>query len=194
MKKFIKKIVVKVLPRETRMKLRPSSTRKFLLEEMPKNSICAEIGVYEGDFSEQILKIVKPKKLFLIDPWPKENPKEEKRYQKVVDRFQSKIKNGNVVVFRSFSHDIIEKFDNNFFDWIYLDGGHTYDNLKEQFSDYLPKLKSNGFVTGDDYGRDDENYKNNVTRAVDEFISKELTKTVTIKNNQFILKKVKSNS
>ena len=73
-------------------------------------------------------------------------------------------------------------------------GGHTYDNLKEQFSDYLPKLKSNGFVTGDDYGRDDENYKNNVTRAVGEFISKELTKTVTIKNNQFILKKVKSNS
>ena len=194
MKKFIKKIVVKVLPRETRMKLRPSSTRKFLLEEMPKNSICAEIGVYEGDFSEQILKIVKPKKLFLIDPWPKENPKEEKRYQKVVDRFQSKIKNENVVVFRSFSHDVIEKFDNNFFDWIYLDGGHTYDNLKEQFSDYLPKLKSNGFVTGDDYGRDDENYKNNVTRAVDEFISKELTKTVTIKNNQFILKKIKSNS
>jgi hypothetical protein len=194
MKNLVKKIAVKILPGEVRMKLRPVSKRRFLLEKMPKNSICVEIGVFEGDFSEQILKIVKPKKLFLIDPWPKKNPKEEKRYQKVVDRFQSEIKNGDVVVYRSFSHDVIEKFENNFFDWIYLDGGHSYDNLKEQFSDYLPKVKLHGFVTGDDYGREDENYRNNVTRAVDEFISKELTKTVAIKNNQFILKKVKSNS
>jgi len=194
MKNLVKKIAVKILPGEVRMKLRPVSKRRFLLEKMPKNSICVEIGVFEGDFSEQILKIVKPKKLFLIDPWPKKNPKEEKRYQKVVDRFQSEIKNGDVVVYRSFSHDVIEKFENNFFDWIYLDGGHSYDNLKEQFSDYLPKVKLHGFVTGDDYGREDENYRNNVTRAVDEFISKELTKTVAIKNYQFILKKVKSNS
>ena len=192
MKNLVKKIAVKILPGEVRMKLRPVSKRRFLLEKMPKNSICVEIGVFEGDFSEQILKIVKPKKLFLIDPWFKENPQQEKAYQKVLDRFKSEIKNGDVVVYRSVSHDVIEKFDNDFFDWIYLDGGHTYDNLKEQFSDYLPKIKLHGFVTGDDYGRDDEYYRKNVTRSVDEFISKELTNTVTIKNYQFILKKVKS--
>ena len=165
------------------------------MEKMPKNSICTEIGVYEGDFSQQILKTVKPKKLFLIDPWDEENHEEgqgEKRYQKVLDKFQSEIKNGTVVVYRAVSHDVIEKFDNDFFDWIYLDGGHTYDNIMEQFSEYLPKVKLHGFVTGDDYGRDDENHRKNVTRAVDEFISKGLTETDTIKNYQFILKKVKS--
>ena len=114
------------------------------------------------------------------------------KYQKILVRFQSEIKNGTVVVYRSVSHDVVEKFDNDFFDWIYLDGGHTYDNLTEQFSDYFPKVKLHGFVTGDDYGRDDEDHRKNVTRAVDVFISKELTETVTIKNYQFILKKVKS--
>jgi len=190
--KLARKIAFKFLSPEMRMKLRPASKRRFLLEKMPKNSICAEIGVWEGDFSSQILKTAKPKKLFLIDPWFKEHPYLEKKYQKVLDRFQSEIKNGTVVVYRSVSHDVIEKFDNDFFDWIYLDGGHTYDNLTEQFSDYFPKVKLHGFVTGDDYGRDDENHRKNVTRAVDVFISKELTETVIIKNYQFILKKVKS--
>ena len=191
----MKKIALKVLPREIRMKLRSANKRKFLLEQMPKNSVCAEIGVFEGDFSEQILKIVKPKKLYLIDPWPKEESKWEKKYLKVLNRFQSEIKDGRVVVFRYFSHDVIEKFDDDFFDWIYLDGGHSHDNLIEQFSDYFPKIKSNGFVTGDDYGRDNVTvYGDEVTRAVDEFISKKVTKTILIKNNQFILKKTKPSS
>ena len=193
--KMARKVAFKFLPHSMIMKLRPASKRRFLLEKMPKNSICTEIGVYEGDFSQQILKTVKPKKLFLIDPWDEENHEEgqgEKRYQKVLDKFQSEIKNGTVVVYRAVSHDVIEKFDNDFFDWIYLDGGHTYDNIMEQFSEYLPKVKLHGFVTGDDYGRDDENHRKNVTRAVDEFISKGLTETDTIKNYQFILKKVKS--
>ena len=193
--KLARKVALRFLSPRMKIKLRPASKRRFLLEKMPKNSICMEIGVYEGDFSQQILKIVKPKKLFLIDPWVEEyhgDGKHEKRYQKVLDRFKSEIEDGTVVVYRAFSHDVVEKFDDCFFDWIYLDGGHTYDNIMEQFSEYLPKIKLNGFVTGDDYGRDDEIHRKNVTRAVDEFISKKLTEIVAIKNYQFILKKVKS--
>jgi len=193
--KMARKVAFKFLLHSMIMKLRPASKRRFLLEKMPKNSICTEIGVFEGDFSQQILKTVKPKKLFLIDPWggvDHEEGQGEKRYQKVLDRFKSEIKNGTVVVYRAFSHDVVEKFDDDFFDWIYLDGGHTYNNIMEQFSEYLPKIKLHGFVTGDDYGRDDENHRKNVTRAVDEFISKQLTETVAIKNYQFILRKIKS--
>lgn len=41
--------------------------RDFLLKQMPKNSICAEVGVYKGKLSERILKLTNPKKLVLID-------------------------------------------------------------------------------------------------------------------------------
>lgn len=47
--------------------------RRILLAKMPKNSVCAEIGVYKGEFSQQILSLVKPKKLHLIDPWKYES-------------------------------------------------------------------------------------------------------------------------
>jgi hypothetical protein len=57
--KFLKKIYRLIVGYE----------RDYLLKAMPKNSIAAEIGVYKGEFSVRILKIVKPQKLYLIDPW-----------------------------------------------------------------------------------------------------------------------------
>ena len=43
--------------------------RAYLLCRMPERSVCAEIGVHEGEFSAQILDTVDPEKLHLIDPW-----------------------------------------------------------------------------------------------------------------------------
>jgi len=44
-------------------------SRDDLLKLMPKNGIIAEIGVWDGSFSEKILKYCNPKKLYLIDCW-----------------------------------------------------------------------------------------------------------------------------
>ena len=55
------------LVRKFRKRTRQKSRRDLLLHSIPKYSIGAEIGVHQGDFSEQILTITKPKKLFLID-------------------------------------------------------------------------------------------------------------------------------
>src|SRR5271169_4348460 len=43
--------------------------RDCILSRVPRQSVCAELGVYKGDFSQLILKTVEPKKLHLVDPW-----------------------------------------------------------------------------------------------------------------------------
>jgi len=43
--------------------------RDQLLKKLPKNAICAEIGVYQGELSQRILNKTNPKKLVLIDAW-----------------------------------------------------------------------------------------------------------------------------
>ena len=65
--------------------------REWLLKRLPKRSVCAEIGVYEGRFSELILRIARPRKLHLIDPWKYETdpsvlaqPEMEKRRSPLV--------------------------------------------------------------------------------------------------------------
>jgi hypothetical protein len=40
-----------------------------LLNILPKKSVEVEIGVWLGELSKEIVKIVQPKKLHLIDPW-----------------------------------------------------------------------------------------------------------------------------
>lgn len=43
--------------------------RESLLKCLPKNAIVAEIGVDQGEFSQQILDICTPQKLHLVDAW-----------------------------------------------------------------------------------------------------------------------------
>ena len=42
---------------------------EYITSFIPQNSICVEVGVERGDFSEKILKNIKPFQLFLVDPW-----------------------------------------------------------------------------------------------------------------------------
>jgi hypothetical protein len=57
-------IVLRTNPLSPRQRIRLA-----LLEMLPKNSIGAEIGVSAGDFSQEILNVLAPRELVLIDPW-----------------------------------------------------------------------------------------------------------------------------
>ena len=187
-----------------------SSSRDFLLQILPKFSIGIEIGVNEGNFSERILEIVQPKKLYLVDPWKfeagesytageiiKDQKTLDVRFQNVSKKFTNEIKNGQIVIKRNISEEILFKFDDNYFDWIYIDGNHFYEFVKKDLELCYPKLKDDGFITGDDYADDDEWSKNGVKNAVDEFINSNKVEVIELKNYQFILKKrtdfIKSN-
>jgi hypothetical protein len=183
-----------------------SKGRTFLLKEMPKNSICAEIGTHEGGFAEKILYLVNPKKLHLIDTWVYEEDECYKyslyggkqgknqdelnnRYQKVLKLFNREINLGQVVINRGYSHEVYNTFEDNYFDWIYIDGNHQYEFVKKDLELYYPKIKMGGFITGDDYGEGGW-WQGGVKRAVDEFIATKLVEVIKIKNGQFLLKKV----
>ena len=187
-----------------------SSSRDFLLQNFPKNSIGLEIGVNNGDFSERILEIVRPKELHLIDPWKffdsdfykdapygKDNVKNQldmdKKYESVQKRFSNEILNGQIVIHRGFSEEIMPKFDNDFFDWIYVDGNHLYEYVKKDLQLCYEKIKDYALITGDDYydlPPDGDWSEGGVKKAVDEFIHLKKLELIQVKNHQFISKKL----
>src|ERR1700761_4356532 len=77
------------------------NARQQVIAMMPKNGIGAEIGVWKGEFSEQLLKGTQPQTLYLIDPWVVRDdpthrkawygadraPDIEDTYQNVLERF-----------------------------------------------------------------------------------------------------------
>lgn len=112
----------------------------------------------------------------------------DNRYQKVLKLFNREINFGQVAINRGYSHEVCNNFEDNYFDWIYIDGNHQYEVVKKDLELYYPKIKAGGFITGDDYGEGGW-WQGGVKRAVDEFIATKLIKVIKIKNRQFLLKK-----
>lgn len=126
------------------------ANRQELLLRMPKNGIVAEIGVAAGDFSERILNTTNPQKLHLVDMWGTEryNPELGLAVEK---KFTERIAQGQMEINHGMSTKVAETFENNYFDWIYIDTDHSYLTTKEELEKYAPKVKEGGIMAGHDF-------------------------------------------
>ena len=174
--------------------------RTHLLKIIPKDSICAEIGVWKGDFSSQILKVVNPKKLHLIAPWKFIPAYSDRWYggaiakgQVDMDEIYNKVrrnfkKSKKVVVHREFSDKVVKKFKDNYFDFVYIDGDHSYEFVKKDLEGFLPKIKKGGYLTVDDYAFWKIVLGYGVKKAVDEFVRNHKKIDLRVDGGQAILR------
>ena len=144
--------------------------REALLDLMPKDSVCAEIGVNAGKFSSKILDIVKPKKLYLIDLWATDVYTTEKMHE-IERKFSKEIASGVVEIIRGKSYEVLEKFENEMFDWLYIDTDHQYETTRKELEKCRTKVKQSGIIAGHDYAMGSWNHWNRygVIEAVNEF-------------------------
>ena len=185
----------------------------FLSTIVPTNSTCVEIGVDEGIFSKNIIDFLKPKQLFLVDPWEVGYDKNAKHknylnelkhiptaysVKESMDRIQEKlskeIEKKQIILIRDFSYNAVSTFPDNTFDFIYIDACHYYESVKADLNDYLPKLKENGLMCGHDYGGSYDNPSEEgagfgVAKAVDEFVTQNNFKWVTKNSNNWALRR-----
>tara|TARA_B100001123_G_scaffold440433_1_gene579492 strand:+ start:780 stop:1460 length:681 start_codon:yes stop_codon:yes gene_type:complete len=159
--------------------------RRHIISQISKNSIVGEIGVWRGEFSKIILKHCKPKKLILIDPWlydqkirgcaPQVKGKEPIN-QKYFDEAYNETKktfinNSNVEIIKNNSLESSKNFNDEYFDFIYIDAEHSYDAVKQDLNCWYPKLKKNGYIFGDDYHWREEDNSFSVEKAYQEFFN-----------------------
>ena len=136
----------------------------MLKTHIPSGSICAEVGIAKGDFSRNILTHTKPKSLHLIEL-------SSSFVSHCNSRFKKEISNGQVVIHKGFSYNILKQFTDQFFDWIYIDGDHSYEVVKNDLLISKNKIKPNGLIMLDDYVNfsHQEMIQYGVMRAVNEF-------------------------
>ena len=126
------------------------ANRARLLEHFPKNAVVAEIGVAEGKYSEKILSTTKPKELHLIDIWDSERFGET-AMQAVRDKFKEPIEAGRVAVHRGLSLEVLQDFEDGYFDWVYLDTSHRYRDTLDELECCRLKVRDGGLIAGHDY-------------------------------------------
>lgn len=142
---------------------------------MPENRVVGEIGVHEGHFSRRILSLTDPTRLHLIDPWECRQDLEHSWYGRSVGQNEMDDRYHNVKLqFRMRKEVYIHRkrsdevsFPPKYFDWVYIDGDHTYDAVKADLIRFAPMITEGGFLCGDDYGVKGW-WEDGVTKAVNE--------------------------
>jgi SAM-dependent methyltransferase len=151
---------------------RAFSNRKSMVAAFPKDAVIAEVGVAAGDFSADILEVARPRKFFLIDAWHMDERTDygEAGFAKVNARFKNEINKGTVVIKRGFSHEKLNEFEDDYFDWVYIDAAHDYLSVKKDLEIAFRKVKNGGIVAGHDYLRwGDRGIRFGVLEAVNNF-------------------------
>jgi hypothetical protein len=182
-----------------------SSQRTRLLETMPENAVCAEIGVWKGDFAADIMRVTHPEKLYLIDPWVFVDDERYRQsfyggakargqsdmdaiYAEVRARFAPEVAAGTIEIYRETSATTATRLPLASLDWVYIDGDHTYEAVALDLALYGERVKPGGWITGDDYGPGGW-YDGGVMRAVDAYASESTTELAVFWGAQFLLKK-----
>ena len=120
-----------------------------------------EIGVFYGanfiSVAESYCRHPESK-LYGVDPWIDYNEYTEYRTEQPViyETFLKNIEENGIkeksVIQRGFSHVEVPKFQDDFFDIIYIDGNHEPEYVLEDAVLSFRKLKIGGYLIFDDYG------------------------------------------
>jgi hypothetical protein len=135
--------------------------RDDILERMPKGGVCAEVGTQTGAFAKRILDVMNPSRLHLFDH--DFTPFDERL-------FQSHIVVGRVVLHQGDSSTLLAEQPDGHFDFIYVDGDHSYAGVVRDLEQALRKVKPDGWIVCNDYTLYSplEHVKYGVYRAVNE--------------------------
>jgi len=182
----------------------PVDGKALVLSLLPKHGVGAEIGVHKGGFSQRILNVAKPRRLVLIDPWMRassvkyarswyggsnvQQEEMEARFQGVMQKFRQHVSKGIVEVVRKTSLDAAPMYEDNFFDFVYIDGDHAYDGVMRDLTLFYGKIKPGGLIVGDDY-RFGGWWGDGVVKAFNEFIGQRAVYIVCKFDAQIVLRK-----
>ena len=130
------------------------------------NGVFVEIGTYLGDFADFILENSNNSVLYCVDPYLSYNDYSDyinkvtgqELFIKTFNTLRNKY--GDRVKFiRKFSKKAVDNIPNKI-DFLYIDGNHSYKYVMEDLQLYYPKVKSGGYIVGDDAVDLDDNLRN----------------------------------
>jgi hypothetical protein len=126
-----------------------------------KTGNAVEIGVWRGAFSEIALRVWLGK-YYMVDTWawrPFDNSRDKNYmdsatniYNLLLATNRTAFAKNRTILLKMYSQEAARRFDDGFFDWIFIDAKHTKTDVTADLNAWYPKLRQGGLLTGDDYG------------------------------------------
>ena len=115
--------------------------RQDMLVLLPRGGRVAEVGTWRGDFSKRIAAVCSPDEFHLFDI--DFGPLDEAGIAAAFD--------GSLHKHLGDSADNLRKMAPNYFDWLYIDGLHTYEQVTRDLAAAHVVLKPGGNLMCNDY-------------------------------------------
>jgi SAM-dependent methyltransferase len=150
-------------------------TRLDLADWLPKNSVAAELGVFKGEYSSELIKRTEPREFYMVDLFDRvftsggvDGYHEETADLRLVhDDLRSVYADKpNIHIVRSEILAWLNELPVDFLDWAYLDASHSYPATIEELPAMRRVVRPDGYLCGHDYHPDFQ-----LKAAVDEFIA-----------------------
>lgn len=151
-----------------------------LVAMIPKDSTIVEVGCYAGESTAVLAEAAKT--LICVDPWDPELFKSRPPGVTMDDvwlafkirmypwREVLEARGGGLHILRTTSIEAATRIKDKSIGLTYIDADHFYASMKADSLAWLPKIMPGGFIGGHDY--DDERWRPEVNRAVDEIFGK----------------------
>lgn len=155
----------------SKKKIDPNRPRQWhaILKRIPENKEItgAEVGVWQGRTSLELLKAREMLHHIMVDPWqapdhgssyamsPDSIAKNEQPY---FDECHSTMLESvgpymdRVTIYRLYSHQAAGLIKDKALDYVFIDAEHTYKAVMQDIRLWLPKVKEGGWIGGHDYG------------------------------------------
>lgn len=116
----------------------------------------AEIGVWEGKFSETLCAGINDLHLYAVDPWApyaayRERKNDKQRLDEAYRSTCELLAPFHATVLRMTSLDAARQVPDRSLDFVYIDGNHEASHVAADLAAWAPKVRVGGLVAGHDY-------------------------------------------
>lgn len=152
-----------------------------MIKELPKGATIVEVGTWHGKSLAYLvvenLNKDKQFKIYSVDsydndyePYYVNGLKKDKNFlNNAHTSFKNNLKDyeNYYTQYKCKSWTGASFFGDEMIDYVMIDAGHSYDDVKKDVNAWWPKIKKEGYIGGDDY-----NINNTVGQAINEFVKK----------------------
>jgi SAM-dependent methyltransferase len=151
---------------------------RFLDTMLPKGGVGAEVGVHKGRFTPVLLEVARPRTLHIIDPWYRlglawdwgaGDRSTVNALIRIIRRHAPALAEGSLVLHIGDDLEILPRFPEASFDWLYIDSSHAYEHTGKELRIAARLVRPDGVIAGDDWRDDPAHPHYGVRRAVEEF-------------------------
>lgn len=133
-----------------------------------------EIGVRDGSYSLTLMQNVTDLTLYGVDPYEPHKGYRDHVRKSTFEGFEAeahtKLDDWPKYYFvRKYSADAVKNIPDESLDFVYIDGDHSFYEVTHDIDKWLPKIRSGGIISGDDYFKHKGNARIHVYQAVNAY-------------------------